>query len=56
LKDALTDRTNLQSVAGTALAHIQTWSPEHNIAATLDAIRIGSMRARGSKDKEEVSS
>jgi glycosyltransferase involved in cell wall biosynthesis len=41
LKDALTDRTRLQSVARAAFAHIQTWSPERNIAATLDAIRIG---------------
>jgi hypothetical protein len=56
LKDALTDRTHLESVAGTALEHIQTWSPQHNIAATLDAIRIGVMRARGSTDKEGVSS
>jgi len=41
LKDAVTDRTRLQSVGRAALAHIQTWSPERNIAATLDAIRIG---------------
>jgi glycosyltransferase involved in cell wall biosynthesis len=39
LKDALTDRSRLQSVARAALAHIQTWSPERNIAATIDAIR-----------------
>jgi glycosyltransferase involved in cell wall biosynthesis len=48
LKDATSDRTRLQSASGTALAHIQTWSPERNIAATLDAIRIGVTRARGS--------
>src|ERR1700674_2763041 len=41
LKDTLTDRTRLQSVARAAVAHIKTWSPERNIAATLDAIRIG---------------
>jgi hypothetical protein len=59
LKDALTDRTRLQLVAGTALAHIphiQTWLPERNISATLDAIRIAVTRARGSTDKEGVSS
>jgi glycosyltransferase involved in cell wall biosynthesis len=56
LKDALTDRTGLQSVADTALAHIQTWSPERNIAATLDAIRLGVTRVCGSTDKESVSS
>jgi glycosyltransferase involved in cell wall biosynthesis len=41
LKDTLTDRTRLQSLARAAVAHIQTWSPDRNIAATLDAIRIG---------------
>jgi len=56
LKDALSDRTRLQSIADAARAHIQTWSPERNIAATLDAIRIGVTRARGSTDKEQVSS
>jgi hypothetical protein len=56
LKDALTDRTRLQSIADTARAHIQKWSPERNIVATLDAIRIGVTRARGSPDKEGVSS
>lgn len=54
LKDALSDRTRLQSMAAAALAHIQTWSPEHNIAATLDAIRIGIMRVRGSSDVGSV--
>jgi len=49
LKDALNDRTRLQSIADAARAHIQTWSPERNIAATLDAIRIGVTRARGSR-------
>lgn len=44
LKDALRDRTQLQSVARAALAHIQTWSPERNIAATFDAIRIAAAR------------
>jgi hypothetical protein len=28
LKDALSDRTRLQSIARAAMAHIQTWSPE----------------------------
>jgi glycosyltransferase involved in cell wall biosynthesis len=56
LKDALTDRTRLQFVGRTALAHIQTWSPERNIVATLEAIRVGVSRARDSTDKESVSS
>ncbi len=56
LKRALTNRTHLQSVAGAAVAHIRSWSPEHNIAATLYAIRIAVMRARGPTDKEGASS
>ena len=56
LKDALADRTGLRSVGEAALAHIQTWSPERNIAASLDAIRIGVARVHGSSDKESASS
>ena len=44
LKDAFADRSRLQSVSRAALAHIQTWSPERNIAATVDAIRIAVAR------------
>jgi glycosyltransferase involved in cell wall biosynthesis len=40
LKHAVMDRAHLQSVAHAAFAHIQTWSPQHNIAATIEAIRI----------------
>jgi glycosyltransferase involved in cell wall biosynthesis len=47
LKDALSDTARLQSVAHAAFAHIQTWSPERNIAATVDAIRIGAERMDG---------
>jgi glycosyltransferase involved in cell wall biosynthesis len=56
LKDALTDRTRLQSVARAALAHIQTWSPERNIAATLDAIRIGVARLQQARNEESIPS
>jgi glycosyltransferase involved in cell wall biosynthesis len=41
LKEALSDGARLHTVARAARAHIQTWSPEHNIAATVEAIRIG---------------
>jgi glycosyltransferase involved in cell wall biosynthesis len=41
LTDVAADRARLQSVARAALAHIQTWSPERNIASTVEAIRIG---------------
>jgi len=38
LKAALVDRACLASLGRAALAHMKTWSPERNIAATLDAI------------------
>jgi glycosyltransferase involved in cell wall biosynthesis len=56
LKDAVTDRTRLQSVARAAVAHIQTWSPERNIAATVDAIRIAVARLRGARNEETAPS
>jgi glycosyltransferase involved in cell wall biosynthesis len=45
LADVAADRACLQSVARAALAHFQSWSPERNIAATVEAIRIGVTRA-----------
>jgi glycosyltransferase involved in cell wall biosynthesis len=45
LKDAFADRSRLKSVACAALTQIQSWSPERNIAATLDAVRIAVARA-----------
>jgi len=44
LKDALADRGHLASLRSASLAHIRTWSPERNIAATLEAIEIGVAR------------
>jgi len=44
LKDALSDRTQLQFLGRAALAHVRTWSPERNISATFDAIRTAVMR------------
>ena len=44
LKDALADRARLASLGRTAIAHMQTWSPERNIAATLEAIEIAVAR------------
>jgi glycosyltransferase involved in cell wall biosynthesis len=45
LKGAFADRMRLQAFASAALAHIQTWTPERNIAATVDAIRISLARS-----------
>lgn len=44
LENALADRARLQSIARAALAHMRTWSPQRNIAATIDAIRIAVAR------------
>jgi glycosyltransferase involved in cell wall biosynthesis len=44
LKDALADRARLASLRPAAVAHMQTWSPERNIAATLEAIEIAVAR------------
>jgi len=44
LKDALADRARLASLRRTAIAHMKTWSPERNIAATLEAIEIAVAR------------
>jgi glycosyltransferase involved in cell wall biosynthesis len=56
LKDALADRTRLQSIARASVAHIQTWSPERNIAATVDAIRIAVARLRRARSEENIPS
>lgn len=44
LRGALSVPGQLESVARAAREHIQTWSPERNIAATIDAIRIAVTR------------
>jgi glycosyltransferase involved in cell wall biosynthesis len=44
LKDALVDRARLASLGRAALAHMHTWSPERNIAATFEAIEIAVAR------------
>jgi glycosyltransferase involved in cell wall biosynthesis len=44
LKKALADRSALASLGRTAAAHMQTWSPERNIAATHEAIEAAVSR------------
>lgn len=44
LREAAADRPRLQSLSRAALAHIHTWSPERNVAATVDAIRVAVSR------------
>jgi glycosyltransferase involved in cell wall biosynthesis len=44
LKDALADRASLASLVRAAVAHMHTWSPERNIAATFEAIETAVAR------------
>jgi glycosyltransferase involved in cell wall biosynthesis len=44
LKDALADRERLASLRQACVAQMRTWSPERNIAATFEAIRIAVSR------------
>lgn len=47
LQKATGDRNGLAGLRSKVLSHIQTWSPERNIAATLEAIRTAVDRKRG---------
>ncbi|HXJ06517.1 MAG TPA: glycosyltransferase family 4 protein [Candidatus Acidoferrum sp.] len=44
LKEAVVDRARLASLGRSAIAHMHSWSPERNIAATLEAIEIAANR------------
>ena len=44
LKDALDDRAFLASLGRAAVAHMHTWSPKRNIAATFEAIETAVAR------------
>src|SRR5277367_3956269 len=46
LGNALADRARLASLRQAAVAHMHTWSPERNIAATFEAIDIAVSRKR----------
>ena len=43
------DRTLLQSIRQLGLAHLQTWTPQRNVSATLEAIELAVPRAQGKK-------
>jgi glycosyltransferase involved in cell wall biosynthesis len=53
LRTALADRTRLHEIGQAALAHMQTWSPVQNIAATVEAIRIAVSR-KGRREEQAV--
>lgn len=44
LRDALADRARLSSLGRAAVAHMHTWSPERNIAATFEGIETAVAR------------
>jgi glycosyltransferase involved in cell wall biosynthesis len=44
LRDAVADRSRLATLGRAATAHMRTWSPERNIAATYEAIEIAVAR------------
>jgi glycosyltransferase involved in cell wall biosynthesis len=47
LKNAVADRARLQALGERGVAHMQTWSPERNIDATIQAIEKAVSRKRG---------
>jgi glycosyltransferase involved in cell wall biosynthesis len=47
MRKAIADPVRLKFLGRASLAYIQTWSPERNIAAAVDAIRMGLIRRRG---------
>jgi len=47
LQSAIGDQALLESLRRSVVAHMQSWSPSQNIAATVDAIRIGVSRRGG---------
>jgi glycosyltransferase involved in cell wall biosynthesis len=47
MKKATADPARLKDLGRASLAYIQTWSPERNIAAAVEAIRIGLTRRSG---------
>lgn len=46
LREVASDRARLESLARAARAHIESWSPERNIAATVDAVGLAVARRR----------
>jgi hypothetical protein len=44
MRKAFADPARLKELSRAALAHLQTWSPERNIACTVEAIRTAVSR------------
>jgi glycosyltransferase involved in cell wall biosynthesis len=44
MRKAIADRARLKELGRAALAYVQTWSPERNIAAAVEAIRMATSR------------
>jgi glycosyltransferase involved in cell wall biosynthesis len=56
IKKATADPARLKDLGRASLAHVQTWSPDRNVAAVVEAIRISVKRARRSPGKQGISS
>jgi len=44
MKKVVADPARLKELGRASLSYVKTWSPERNIAATVDAIRMASAR------------
>jgi glycosyltransferase involved in cell wall biosynthesis len=47
------DRALLQRIRHLGLAHLQTWTPQRNVAATVDAIERAVSRVRGQRPESK---
>jgi glycosyltransferase involved in cell wall biosynthesis len=55
LHRAAADRTRLYSIGRACAEHMRTWSPEHNIAATISAVQIAVDRVAGAATRLDIS-
>jgi hypothetical protein len=51
LKNAIADRARLHALGQRGAEHMQTWSPERNIDATIQAIESAVSRSRNFRDQ-----
>ena len=56
LSDAFADRARLRALSQAVRAHLRTWSPDRNVAATVDAIRMAVGRLHPQSSEEKTSS
>ena len=49
LRDAIADRPRLRRDADRGTAHVQTWSPQHNVSATVEALERAVSRVQNAR-------